>query len=117
MVYVSKCVRYADDMVYFLKPEDDAVQILDDIKEFLARRGMEISERKTKITAATDGFDFLGWHFLVQKNGKFRSRPSVDNFKAFRKKVKDIVNSSNYGAIDKAKKLAPIVRGWRNYHR
>ncbi len=115
--YVSKCVRYADDMVYFLKPEDNATQLLDDIKEFLAQRGMEISERKTKLTAATDGFDFLGWHFQVQKNGKFRSHPSEDNFKAFRKKVKGIINSSNYGAIVKAKKLAPIVRGWRNYHR
>ncbi|WAN68872.1 hypothetical protein BJP36_41660 [Moorena producens JHB] len=28
-----------------------------------------------------------------------------------------MVNSSNYGAEVKAKKLAPIVRGWRNYHR
>ena len=37
-----------------------------------------------KKTAATDGFDFLGWNFLVQKNGKFRSRPSVDNFKWIR---------------------------------
>ena len=115
--FVSKCTRYADDMLYFLKPEDNATQLLDDIKEFLAQRGMEISERKTKITAATDGFDFLGWHFLVQKNGKFRSRPSEENFKAFRKKVKNIINSSNYGATEKAKKLAPIVRGWRNYHR
>ena len=114
---ISKCVRYADDMIFFLKPEDNATQILDEIKDFLAQRGMEISEKKTKITAATDGFDFLGWHFLVQKNRKFRSRPSVDNFKAFRKKIKDIINSSNYGAIVKAKKLAPIVRGWRNYHR
>jgi RNA-directed DNA polymerase len=41
----------------------------------------------------------------------------VENFKAFRKKVKFIVNNSNYGAIVKAVKLAPIVRGWRNYHR
>ncbi len=78
---------------------------------------MEISERKTKITATTDGFNFLGWHFLVQKNGKFRSRPSEENYKAFRKKVKNIINNSNYGAMVKAKKLAPIVRGWRNYHR
>ena len=37
--------------------------------------------------------------------------------KAFRKKVKAIVNNSNYGAKVKAQKLAPIVRGWRNYHR
>ena len=115
--YTSKCVRYADDMVFFLKPKDNATQILDEIKEFLAERGMEISERKTKITASTDGFDFLGWKFQVQKNGKFRSRPSEDNFKTFRKKAKAIINNSNYGAIVKAKKLAPIVRGWRNYHR
>jgi group II intron reverse transcriptase/maturase len=113
----SKCVRYADDMVFFLKPEDDANEILDKISEFLAARGMKVSEKKTKLTASTDGFDFLGWHFLVQKNGKFRSTPSVDNFKAFRKKVKDVVNCSNYGAVIKAKKLAPIVRGWRNYHK
>ena len=104
-------------MVFILKPKDDANKILDKIKNFLASRGMEISEHKTKLTATTDGFDFLGWNFRVQKNGKFRSRPSVDNFKAFRKKVKAIINCSNYGAIIKAEKLAPIVRGWRNYHR
>lgn len=113
----SKCVRYADDMIFFLKPNDDGTSILDEIRGFLAERGMEISERKTKTAAATDGFDFLGWHFLVQKNGKFKSRPSEDNFKAFRKKIKAIVNNSNYGAIVKAKKLASIVRGWRTYHR
>ncbi len=50
------------------------------------------------------------------RNGKFRCVPSVDNFKAFRQKVKHIVNNSNYGATVKAEKLAPVVRGWRNYH-
>ena len=46
----------------------------------------------------------------------FRSIPSTDNFKAFRSKVKNIVNNSNYGAKTKVEKLAPVVRGWRNYH-
>ncbi|MFS0514294.1 group II intron reverse transcriptase/maturase [Nostoc sp. UIC 10607] len=110
-------VRYADDMVIILRPEDDATEILERISEFLRKRGMNVSQKKTKVTAATDGFDFLGWHFKVQKNGKFRSTPSVDNFKAFRKKVKHIVNNSNYGATTKAEKLAPVVRGWRNYHK
>ncbi len=74
-----------------------------------------MTERKTKITASTDGFDFLGWHFYVQKNnGKFRSIPSVDNFKTLRKKVKDIVNKSNYDTETKVSKLAAVVRGWRN---
>ena len=114
---IHNSIRYADDMVFILKPQDDANKILGIVKEFLANRGMEISERKTKLTATTNGFNFLGWKFQVQNNGKFRSRPSADNFKAFRMKAKAIINSSNYGAIVKAEKLASIVRGWRNYHR
>ncbi|MEG3857817.1 group II intron reverse transcriptase/maturase [Microcoleus sp. herbarium12] len=114
---IHQSVRYADDMVIILKPKDDAVAILDKVSEFLAERGMKVSEKKTKLTATTDGFDFLGWHFKVQNNGKFRCVPSADNFKAFRQKVKHIVNNSNYGATVKAEKLAPVVRGWRNYHR
>lgn len=114
---IEPSIRYADDMVIILRPVDDAEQILDKISQFLAERGMKVSEKKTKITATTDGFDFLGWNFKVQQNRKFKSTPSVDNFKAFRKKVKAIVNNSNYGARVKAEKLAPIVRGWRNYHK
>ncbi len=78
---------------------------------------MNVKASKTKLVSSTDGFDFLGWHFKVQRNGKFRSTPSEENFKTFRKKVKTIVNCSNYGAETKTEKLAPIVRGWRNYHK
>jgi RNA-directed DNA polymerase len=115
---IHPSVRYADDMVIFLKPKDNVDEILVKISQFLAARGMKVSERKTKITTTIDGFDFLGWNFYVQKNnGKFRCTPSVGNFEAFRKKIKTIVNNSNYGAKVKATKLAPLVRGWRNYHR
>jgi group II intron reverse transcriptase/maturase len=113
----SPATRYADDMVIILRPQDDAEEILGRISQFLAERGLNVSEKKTKLTATTDGFDFLGWHFKVQSNGKFKCVPSVDNFKAFRKKVKAIVNNPSYGASTKAVKLAPLVRGWRYYHR
>ena len=114
---IHQSIRYADDMVIILKPKENAEVILSKISQFLAERGMNVSSKKTHITATTDGFDFLGWHFKVQSNGKFKCVPSVDNFKAFRQKVKHIVNNSNYGATVKAEKLAPVVRGWRNYHR
>ena len=114
---IEPSIRYADDMVIILRPQDDENAILDRINKFLAERGMKVSEKKTKITAATDGFDFLGWNFKVQSNGKFRSTPSVENLKKFRQKVKAIVNNSNYGSKVKAEKLTPIVRGWRNYHK
>ncbi|MGB7441206.1 MAG: reverse transcriptase domain-containing protein [Coleofasciculaceae cyanobacterium] len=114
---IHQSVRYADDMVIILKPQEDAEAVLNKVRNFLAKRGLKVNEEKTKLTATTDGFDFLGWHFRVQSNGKFRCVPSEDNFKAFRKKVKSIVNNSNYGSTVKAEKLAPVVRGWRNYHR
>lgn len=114
---IHKSVRYADDMVFILKPEDDASKILARVEEFLAKRGLNIKASKTRLVATTDGFDFLGWHMSVQSNGKFRCVPSEENFQAFKQKVKHVVNNSNYGARVKAEKLAPIIRGWRNYHR
>ncbi|MDD1475095.1 reverse transcriptase/maturase family protein, partial [Dolichospermum sp. ST_sed4] len=63
---IEPTIRYADDMVIILRPQDDATEILDKISQFLAERGMKVSEKKTKLTAAIDGFDFLGWHFKVQ---------------------------------------------------
>jgi RNA-directed DNA polymerase len=104
-------------MVFFLRPEDDAKELNSKIDSFLKERGLKINNLKTKTTASTDGFDFLGWHFKVQQNGKFRSFPSEENFQKFCKKVKSIVNNSNYGAKVKVEKLAPIVRGWRQYHK
>ena len=99
-------------MVFILKPKESASELLAKIEQFLAKRGMNVSQRKTKVTASADGFDFLGWNFFVQRpNGKFRCVPSMENFKAFREKVKKIVNCSNYGAETKVAKLAPIVRG------
>lgn len=114
---IHPSVRYADDMVIILKPGEDATQVLEEVRRFLAQRGMKVSERKTRITATINGFDFLGWHFKSQKNGKFCSKPSVANYDTFRKKIKAIVNNSSDGARGKAQKLAPVVRGWRNYHR
>jgi RNA-directed DNA polymerase len=115
---LGQSIRYADDMVFILKPGEDVTKLLVKIEKFLAQRGMNVSQKKTRVSTTTEGFDFLGWRFYVQKNnGKFRSEPSVENFKKFREKVKSIVNNSNYNAETKAKKLAAIVRGWRNYHK
>jgi group II intron reverse transcriptase/maturase len=63
-------IRYADDMVIILRPEDNATEILGRINQFLATRGMKVSEKKTKITATTEGFDFLGWHNKSAKQRK-----------------------------------------------
>jgi RNA-directed DNA polymerase len=40
----TKCIRYADDMVFILKPEDSAENILVEVEGFLAARGMNVSQ-------------------------------------------------------------------------
>lgn len=116
-VLMKTCIRYADDMVFILYPEQDPLDVLKEVDVFLKERGLKTKASKTHIVPATDGFNFLGWNFKVRSDGKLVCIPSEDNFKAFRKKVKTIVSSSNYGAKLKAIKLAPLVRGWRNYHK
>lgn len=114
---IGKLVWYEREIVIILQPQDHPETILDTIRHSLAKNGIELATEETELIAATDGFDFLTWHFQVQKNGKLRCVPGLKDFQAFRQKVKHIVNNSNYGATIKAQKLSLIVGEWRNYHR
>jgi RNA-directed DNA polymerase len=114
---IHPSVRYADHMIYILKPKHNQKEVLEKIKHFLAERGMKISQHKTKITSITSGFNFLGWPFKVLSDGKFKCTPSKENYKQIKKKIKAVVNNSAYGATEKSDLLAPIVRGWKNDHK
>ena len=55
-------VRYADDFVVFCESREDAERSSDILKEWLAIRGLHLSEEKTRIVHLTEGFDFLGFN-------------------------------------------------------
>ena len=110
-------IRYADDAVFILKPRQDVNKLRKKIDEFLAERGLKVKEAKTQIVKATDGFDFLGWHFRVKPNGKFISTPSRKNYEAVKKKITAARRDNRYKLADRPKVIGRIVRGWRNYHR
>ncbi len=108
-------IRYADDAVFICKPEADTTRLREDIDKFLESRGLRINEAKTKVSKATDGFDFLGWHFRVNSHGTFKSTPSSENYADIKAKVKATWES---GATTEArlKMIESQVRGWRQYH-
>ena len=116
---ISQIVRYADDMVVIIKAQrsDSAERSLEKIGEFLAERGMKINEAKTRTVKSTDGFDFLGWNFIVKRNNKISITPAKDSVRTLKEKANKIINSSNMGSRIKAQKLAPLVRGWKQYHK
>ncbi len=117
-------VRYADDFVVFCESKADAERVLVILKEWLAIRGLHLSEEKTRIVHLTEGFDFLGWnvrHYTVKSTRtgyKLLIKPSneaVRNMKAtLRKKWREL-RGSNARAV--TSELNPIIRGWANYHR
>jgi hypothetical protein len=77
-------------MIFILKSQDDEKAILKSIDTFLSERGMNISQKKTKVTATQTGFDFLGWHFRIRRNGKFLSTPAKDNYRNVKNKIKAV---------------------------
>lgn len=110
-------IRYADDLVFILKPGQDAEKLRTRIDTFLAQRGLKVKEAKTKLVRATEGFDFLGWNFKVKDNGKFISVPSQKNHANVKKKIKAVLGNSSVKLEDRIKRIGTIVRGWRNYHK
>jgi group II intron reverse transcriptase/maturase len=114
---IHKSVRYADDMIFILKEGENPKAVLNRVKEFLEKIGLKINEEKTKITSSKIGFNFLGWHFVSQRNGICRITPSKENFEKFREKLKNIISNSSLDVENKVIQLSRIVRGWRNYHK
>ncbi|WP_374512914.1 group II intron reverse transcriptase/maturase [Niveibacterium sp.] len=111
-------VRYADDFIITGSSKElleERVKPL--IVQFLAARGLALSEKKTKITHVTEGFDFLGWN-VRRFNRMLVTQPSKKNVKAFLDKIRDHLRSHKAAAqADVIDKLAPVIRGWANYHR
>jgi len=111
-------VRYADDFVVTgISKECLEDKVLPAVQQFMAVRGLELSEEKTKITHIAKGFDFLGQN--VRKYAeKLLIKPARRSVKALMDKVREIVKT-NKGATqaDLIRQLNPVIRGWAMYHR
>ena len=111
-------LRYADDMIFFVKEGEDSESLRSKIDAFLATRGLKVKEAKTALVKSTEGFDFLGWHFKVKlKNCKFVSYPSAKNRQTLINKIKTTMRDSHLPFNDRLERLKPIYRGWCYYHR
>ena len=125
-------VRYADDFVC-LHPEKEVIERAKVIlQEWLKEAGLEISEKKTRITHTSSGFDFLGFNIRQYKVGKYNSgksrngkrlgfktliKPSKDKVKKHYEKIAEVISSYN-SAPQRAMvlRLNPIIRGWAKYY-
>ena len=87
------------------------------IVNFLALRGLELSEEKTKITHIKKGFNFLGQN-IRKYNEKLLIKPSKASVTSIMAKLKEVIsNNKATKTISLIRVLNPIIRGWCNYHR
>jgi len=86
-------VRYTDDFVVFCESREDAARVIETLKQWLAVRGLRLSEAKTRIVHLTQGFDFLGFTVRRYKVNNTRTgyklliTPSEDAVERFKMKV------------------------------
>jgi len=85
-------VRYADDFVIFTKSRERAAEALGVVQTTLADLQLRLHPEKTRVAALDEGFDFLGYHYFRDGEGrrqKVVSRKSRGRFhEAIRQRTK-----------------------------
>lgn len=113
-----RLVRYADDFIITGTSKElleNEVKPL--VKQFLAERGLELSDEKTRITHIEDGFDFLGQN-VRKYNGKLLIKPSKKNVATFVANIREVIKGSKAATAGHlVRMLNPKIKGWSMYHR
>ncbi len=111
-------IRYADDFVITGESRELIEQIIrPTVVDFLAVRGLTLSEEKTGTRHIDSGFDFLGCN-VRKYHGKLLIRPAKKKVTAFIRRIMELFRSMR-GAPTVAllKQLNAKLRGWSNYYR
>ncbi|NET67479.1 MAG: group II intron reverse transcriptase/maturase [Moorea sp. SIO1G6] len=116
-------IRFADDFVVLTESKEDAEEAKAIIKKWLTKKGLTLSEEKTKIRNLKEGFDFLGWNFRKYPTSARKSgmvtliKPSKKNIQKFRNEIKETFQKLKGGSAKTVVgKLNSKIRGWGNYH-
>jgi RNA-directed DNA polymerase len=111
-------IRYADDFIITGISKDlleKEVKPL--VEEFLAKRGLALSQEKTNITHIEEGFDFLGQN-VRKYDGKMLIKPSKKNVLKFLGDIREAIRGNKTVTQERMiEKLNPKIRGWANYHK
>lgn len=104
-------VRYADDFVVLCRTRPEAQQAMEFVRTVLGKLQLELSEEKTSLTNATQGFEFLGFRI---RRSHVTVRPRA--LERFRDRVRTITRRQQGRNVKQVlQNLNPVLRGWANY--
>jgi RNA-directed DNA polymerase len=106
-------VRYADDFVILCRSQEEAQEVLEQLKEWVESAGLVLHPVKTRIVdaEAPGGFDFLGYHF--ERGHRWPREKSLGKFRdALRQKTARLRPGPMEDIIQD---LNRTLRGWFEY--
>jgi hypothetical protein len=119
-------IRYCDDFIVMLRDSERATQLKEELAQYIDQElKMTLSNEKTTIVHAKEGFDFLGVRTFIAPQRSNPTKilpyhiPSRKSIKAYRQKVKELT----YSRLDylppgeRIRALNWLINGWANYHR
>ena len=123
---LGELVRYCDDLVILCRTEIQARDAHRQLEAILARLGLRLNPRKTRLVQLTEGregFDFLGFRHHKQVSWRWPGRwylqswPSQKAMQTIRRRIKEILTPKYPGTpiADLVARLTPVLRGWAAY--
>ena len=111
-------VRYADDFIVVGYSHSFLVQdVVPEIEKFLSKRGLILSQEKTKITHAKNGVAFLGWNLYKERN-KIICVPLRKSINSLLERIATVLNKRLCFSYEElGKSLKQIIRGWLNFYK
>jgi group II intron reverse transcriptase/maturase len=109
-------LRFADDIISTARTMESAEKILKLLSDFVAVRGLKLSENKTKIIAIEDGFDFLSRHYQY-RDGLIYSTPSDAAVSKIEQSMREFILNYRGGQKALIESINKKLIGWANYHK
>jgi RNA-directed DNA polymerase len=118
-------IRYADDFVVIHENKQVIELCIAEVKQWLSTMGLEISEEKSKLRDAREGFNFLGFEIILVRRGLDKNQPykvkivaAKTNCLRFLDKVRKVVRLARaWSSYDLIRVLKPTLIKWANYYR
>lgn len=109
-------VRYADDILFTARTEENARKIRAYVITFLEERGLMLSHEKSKIIRVDKGFTFLSRTYY--KSGtQLLARPSDQSVERFMGNIRDMIRNYIGSQQSLIEKLNRKIDGWTTYHK
>ena len=108
---VKKYGRYMDDIYFICRTMEEALSIIEGIKEQAAKIGLFVNERKTHVVKLSDAYKYLQVKYRLTETGKVIKRINPKSVTRERRKLKAYKRLLDKGIMP----LDDIVQAYRSW--